>query len=52
MDGGDDHSYGVDVARLAGLPEAVIRRAHNLLAHFESHGIGGATGSIGAAGAS
>ncbi|MDA3950823.1 MAG: DNA mismatch repair protein MutS [Spirochaeta sp.] len=39
--GGDDHSYGVDVARLAGLPEPVIRRARDLLAHFESHGTGG-----------
>jgi DNA mismatch repair protein MutS len=40
--GGDDRSYGVDVARLAGLPEQVIRRARDLLAHFESHGTAGA----------
>lgn len=31
-----DRSYGVDVARLAGLPDTVIARARVLLAEFES----------------
>lgn len=37
--GSADRSYGVDVARMAGLPEEVIRRARRLLAHFESHSV-------------
>ncbi len=36
--GGIDRSYGVDVARLAGLPEVVVHRARTLLEHFETHG--------------
>lgn len=31
-----DRSYGVDVARMAGLPDTVITRARELLEHFES----------------
>lgn len=38
VSGGADHSYGVDVARLAGLPNEVILRARDLLAHFERYG--------------
>ena len=34
--GAADRSYGVDVARMAGLPDDVIRRARQLLAYFES----------------
>ncbi len=33
--GGTDRSYGVHVARLAGLPDAVIRRAHEVLGTLE-----------------
>nr|WP_245534024.1 DNA mismatch repair protein MutS [Alkalispirochaeta alkalica] len=33
--GSADRSYGVDVARMAGIPEAVIERARQLLLHFE-----------------
>jgi DNA mismatch repair protein MutS len=33
--GGTDRSYGIQVARLAGLPAAVIRRARELLARLE-----------------
>lgn len=33
--GGADQSYGIEVAKLAGLPEAVIRRSKELLAEFE-----------------
>ena len=34
--GGADHSYGIEVARMAGLPEAVILRAREILHHLES----------------
>lgn len=34
-EGGTDKSYGVHVARLAGLPDRVIRRAQDLLKTFE-----------------
>ena len=36
--GGTDRSYGIQVARLAGLPVAVIARAKALLARFEEQG--------------
>ena len=38
--GGTDRSYGIQVARLAGLPEPVIRRAREILAELEA-GAGG-----------
>jgi len=34
--GGASRSYGIQVARLAGLPEAVIARAREVLAELES----------------
>jgi len=34
--GGSDRSYGIQVARLAGLPPDVIRRAREILANLES----------------
>lgn len=34
--GGCDHSYGIQVARLAGLPEHVISRAREVLANLEN----------------
>lgn len=36
--GGTDRSYGIQVARLAGLPASVIARAKALLARFEEQG--------------
>jgi DNA mismatch repair protein MutS len=36
VEGGADRSYGVHVARLAGVPERVTRRAAELLEHLES----------------
>ncbi|MCH8549707.1 MAG: DNA mismatch repair protein MutS [Balneolaceae bacterium] len=35
--GGADHSYGIQVANMAGLPLAVIERAKEILANLESH---------------
>lgn len=34
--GGADHSFGIEVARMAGLPEPVIVRATEILRHLES----------------
>jgi DNA mismatch repair protein MutS len=34
--GGADHSYGIEVAKMAGLPEAVIARAREVLHNLES----------------
>ena len=36
--GGTDDSYGIEVARLAGLPDALIRRAGQVLEGLESGG--------------
>ncbi len=35
--GGADHSYGIQVANMAGLPEVVINRAKEILKNLESH---------------
>jgi DNA mismatch repair protein MutS len=40
VDGAADRSYGVHVARLAGLPAAVIARAQQLLSEMEAGGHG------------
>lgn len=37
QDGGASRSYGIQCARLAGLPEGVLDRARQLLTHFEKH---------------
>ncbi|WP_103021240.1 DNA mismatch repair protein MutS [Salinibacter altiplanensis] len=34
--GGADHSYGIEVAKMAGLPDAVIARAREVLRNLES----------------
>lgn len=36
VEGGADRSYGVEVARLAGLPEAVVDRARHILQELET----------------
>lgn len=43
-EGGADRSYGIQVARLAGLPDAVIARAGELLAELEGTHSGGGAG--------
>jgi DNA mismatch repair protein MutS len=37
--GGADQSYGIQVARLAGIPDKVIRRAKDILRNLEEHEI-------------
>ncbi len=46
--GGADQSYGIQVARLAGIPDRVIRRAKEILKNLEEHEISpqGLTASI------
>ncbi len=40
MPGGTDRSYGIEVARLAGLPQEAIERAKEILKDLESNGNG------------
>ena len=42
--GGADRSYGIEVGRLAGLPEQVLQRARALLSLFEGEQIVSALG--------
>lgn len=39
IQGGADHSYGIQVAKLAGLPDKVILRAKEILKQLEDHDI-------------
>jgi len=39
IEGGCDSSYGIHVAKMAGVPDAVIDRAWDILAGLESHGL-------------
>lgn len=43
-DGGADRSYGIQVARLAGLPDAIVLRARELLQELEGTHTGGGEG--------
>jgi DNA mismatch repair protein MutS len=43
-EGGADRSYGIQVARLAGLPDAIVLRARELLAELEGTHSGGGEG--------
>jgi DNA mismatch repair protein MutS len=44
VDGGADRSYGIHVARLAGMPAAIVERARELLAELEGTHSGGGEG--------
>ena len=37
--GGTDDSYGIEVAKLAGVPNDVVKRAREILAEIESAGV-------------
>jgi DNA mismatch repair protein MutS len=39
LPGAADKSYGIQVARLAGLPKLVVERAKSILSHLELHSI-------------
>ncbi|MEM7786318.1 MAG: DNA mismatch repair protein MutS [Bacteroidota bacterium] len=42
--GGVDHSYGIEVARMAGLPASVVARAKSVLRHLEAHDVASEVG--------
>jgi DNA mismatch repair protein MutS len=42
--GAADHSYGIEVARMAGLPAGVLQRAAEVLSHLEAHDVAGELG--------
>ena len=33
--GGSEHSFGIHVAKLAGMPQTIVRRADEVLRHLE-----------------
>jgi len=45
--GGSQHSFGIHVARMAGMPAAIVQRATEILAELEKHSL---TGELGAKG--
>ena len=46
--GGSEHSFGIHVARLAGMPRSIVERADRVLAHLEeSSRAGGPKGAAG-----
>ena len=42
--GAADHSYGIEVARMAGLPREVVDRARAVLRHLETHDVASEVG--------
>jgi DNA mismatch repair protein MutS len=50
LEGGTNRSYGIQVARLAGIPRTVVKRAKKILAAIESgdHPVGTATAAVAA----
>ena len=46
--GGADHSYGIEVARMAGLPPEVVARAKQVLRHLEANDVAAEVGVAGA----
>ena len=34
--GGSEHSFGIHVAKLAGMPQSIVKRANEVLKHLES----------------
>lgn len=50
VEGGSQHSFGIHVAKMAGMPQLVLERAKNLLKHLEkSHSGEALTGKLSAA---
>ena len=45
VEGGTEHSFGIHVARMAGMPRAIITRAQAILAQLEAKAIGDEDGS-------
>ncbi|MBR1733452.1 MAG: DNA mismatch repair protein MutS, partial [Alloprevotella sp.] len=49
--GGSEHSFGIHVARLAGMPAPIVKRAGRILHELESGNAGGASGRAAGLGA-
>jgi DNA mismatch repair protein MutS len=47
--GGSEHSFGIHVAEMAGMPKSVVKRANEILAELETGARGSAEGEKGAA---
>ena len=47
LPGSADHSYGIEVARMAGLPKRVVARAKEVLAHLEANDVAREVGVTG-----
>nr|WP_218827608.1 DNA mismatch repair protein MutS [Rubricoccus marinus] len=45
--GGADHSFGIEVARMAGLPPEVVSRAKDVLRHLQAHDVAAEVGVSG-----
>ena len=41
MPGGSEHSFGIHVARMAGMPQSITKRADNILSQMESANLQG-----------
>jgi len=52
VEGGSEHSFGIHVARMAGMPSWIIKRAYEMLQELESHRVEGAHKTISATKAS
>ena len=46
IDGAADRSYGIQVAKLAGLPKIVVKRAEQVLEHLEKNGKSNSTSKL------
>lgn len=44
--GGSEHSFGVHVAQLAGIPRSIVNRAEKILKHLEANAMKGAPGAV------
>lgn len=44
--GGSEHSFGIQVAKLGGMPESIVQRATHILQQLEKEHIGGITNEV------
>ncbi len=44
--GGSEHSFGLHVAQLAGIPRSIVKRAEKILKHLEANAMQGAPGKV------
>lgn len=47
--GGSEHSFGIHVAKLAGMPDAIVKRAGKILVELESKALENGSGKVSAA---